>query len=38
VVQLRKWDYRRSAYQRMAERLGTVAQERFASAYAQETA
>jgi hypothetical protein len=38
VARAGKWDYRRTAYHRMAERLETAAQEAYARQYAQEDA
>lgn len=37
VVRIRKWDYRRTVYRLMAERLGTVALEAYTCQYARET-
>jgi hypothetical protein len=36
VPRSKEWDYRRSAYQQMAERLGKTAQENFEQVFAQE--
>ena len=36
VPRSREWDYRRAGYQRMAQRLGVTAEERFQKVFGQE--